>query len=392
MKRFGKAGMALFLAVALLAAAFSSCGGSETKAPKRTHDQNTYVLSNKDAKTPHNFVDGKCTLCDETSIFVQDPVGGTAILTEECDQKGTVEEIWYDTRAYFIEETYKAQNPPELNVRKRAFVYLPYGYDKDDTTTKYNVLYLLHGSGLNEGYWFKMGTYAHNDGVYTKGFGTLNMLDKLMKSGEAEKTIIVTPCLYPSDSTSPNYQADKAAMLPDHPEYEVINNSIELTQFYGYELKNDLMPYIAEHYNTYAASGSPEDLIAARDHQGYAGLSLGSMTSYGSIINYCLDYISYIGSYSGGPISISSESLINKVKSEYSQYKINFWYVTAGSGEGGEEGINTFLTFRDGLGLQDGSDIKAGDNCAYMLVNGTAHNYATWITALYNSMRVFFKK
>lgn len=379
------------LLVFVLIFSLCSCGEKEPIKTKKTHDPITYKLSTKDELAPHNFVDGKCTLCDETTFFTQNPVGGTDILTLECDQKGTIEEFWYDTRAYYVEETYKDSNPGEIHVKKRAFVYLPYGYDANDKETKYNVLYLLHGSGLNEGYWFKLGTYENNDGVYTKGYGTTNMLDKLMKDGLAEKTIIVTPSLYARDSTQADYESGNAGFLPDYPQYPIDNDSMEVIRTFGYDLKNDLMPYVAEHYNTYAKSGSAEDLIAARDHQGYAGLSLGSMTSYGSILTYCLDYISYVGSFSGGPLGTDADALIEKINKDFSQYKINYWYVTAGSAEGGDEGINNFVKFRDGLHLQDGSDLSVGDNCEYMLVNGTAHNYATWITALYNTMQIFFK-
>ena len=46
---------------------------------------------------------------------------------------------------------------------------------------------------------------------------------------------------------------------------------------------------------------------------------------------------------------------------------------------------------RDALGLQEGSDIANGDRIEFVAVNGTAHNYATWITNFYNEMLVFFK-
>lgn len=390
MKKFTRI-LSLVLAVLMLATVFTACGGKKETSSKRTHDQNTYILSNKDERAAHNFVDGKCTLCDETTAFVQNPVGGTPVLTEECDQKGTIEEFWYDTRAYYVEQAYKDQNVGELPVRKRAFVYLPYGYDANDKETKYNVLYLLHGSGLNEGYWFKQGTYADNDGVYTKGFGTMDMLDKLFKSGEIEKTIIVTPTLYARDSSRADYGESNAGSPSDYPEYPVINDSVDSLQCFGYELKNELMPYVAEHYNTYAASGSPEDLIAARDHQAYAGLSLGSMTSFGSIFSYCLDYISYVGSYSGGPMFTDVDTMINTINTEYKDYPVNYWYFSCGSSEYDVSTLDFFVKFRDALNLQDGSDVANGDSCAFMLVNGTAHNYATWITCLYNSLHVFFK-
>ena len=37
-------------------------------------------------------------------------------------------------------------------MKKGAWVYLPYGYDP---SKKYDILYLLHGGGVTEDWWFK---------------------------------------------------------------------------------------------------------------------------------------------------------------------------------------------------------------------------------------------
>ena len=364
-----------------------ACEG-ETVPTKKTHDPDTLKMSDSDTYKPHNFVDGKCTLCDETTIFTQDPVGGTDIITTEATEKGTINEIYYETRAYYVEAEYPEAG--EIHVTKRAYVYLPYGYDANDTSTKYNVLYLLHGSGLNEGYWFQQGTYAADSSVYTMGYGTENVIDNLIQEGKAAKTIIVTPHLYASDSLSPEYTTAGPKPGASIPGYEVDNNSLNVILNFGKELVNELMPYIANNYNTYAASGSAEDLIAARDHQAYAGLSLGSMTSYGSIYSYCLEYISYIGSLSGGPMGITTDEILNSYNTNYSDYPINYWFVTCGSSEYNENSLTPYLALKDGLNMQSGSDIANGDNCEFIVVNGTAHNYATWITGLYNLLQVFF--
>lgn len=154
------------------------------------------------------------------------------------------------------------------------------------------------------------------------------------------------------------------------------------------------MPYIAQNYNTYAEDSSQESLKANRDHQAYAGLSMGSVTSFTSIWNYCLEYFSYIGSYSAMTMSDEDTTkVINLKNTEYSNFDIKYWYCTFGTFEYKDYQFSTYLRFVNEVkGLQHGSDIKAGDNCEFVLCNKTAHNYATWITALYNSMLVFFQK
>ena len=54
----------------------------------------------------------------------------------EPKQAGTVEEVVYNTKAYATDER---------EVKKTAYVYLPYGYDSEK---EYNILYLMHGTGM----------------------------------------------------------------------------------------------------------------------------------------------------------------------------------------------------------------------------------------------------
>ena len=63
------------LATTVVATSFAACApeSSEDPAPpaKRTHDQITHVVTGSETGETrhHNFVDGKCTMCDETTIF-----------------------------------------------------------------------------------------------------------------------------------------------------------------------------------------------------------------------------------------------------------------------------------------------------------------------------------
>lgn len=359
----------------------SGCGSAAAAKPKKTHDPETLIVTGTENELlGHFFVDGKCKYCNETTIFMQDPIGKTDIPKKTYEHRGRVEEIHYKTRSYYTENLYPDSG--ELWLEKTAYVFLPYGYDENDTQTKYNVFYLLHGSKLNEGYWFARGSYSPTDSAYTMGYGTENVLDYLYENNLAEKTIIVTPSLYsPIEG------------------YDVDGDEWEINVTFGRELINELMPYVAEHYNTYAASGSQEDLKAARDHHAYAGLSKGSGTSYVSIWAYCLEYISYIGTYSNFTMTDERiQAIVDGYKADYSDCKVNYWYCTAGSSELNmdphADGVPVYQYYndvREAAGLKSGCDIQNGDGAEYMLVNGTAHNYATWLTALYNCMLVFFK-
>lgn len=85
-----------------LAASFAACNSDETKTekPAKTHDPVTLEMSDKPGTyEPHNFVNGKCTMCDETTIFTQDSIKGDDILVKACDQQGEVNKIQYTTTA-----------------------------------------------------------------------------------------------------------------------------------------------------------------------------------------------------------------------------------------------------------------------------------------------------
>ena len=373
----------------VLAATFAACGPEEeepTPTPSKTHDQVTLEVTGQPGTyEPHNFVDGKCTMCDETTIFTQDSIAKDDIVTAACDRQGTVEEIKYTTSAYPDYE-YADENGI---VTKTAWVYLPYGYDAADTSTKYNLLVLVHGSGLNEGYWFAKGSYADESqqGIYlTGGNGTANMLDTMMKDGTAEKTIVVTPTFY----------------LPGEDGVTVSTGNGANTSNFAKELKEGLLPYMALNYNTYAEVNvdmTDEEmtaaLIAARDHQGYAGLSLGSMISFTSIWAECTDVFSYIGSFSGGVSVEQAEAIAETKKADFADYDIHYWYVSLGTSETNMvypgDPFGDYRAIVSALGLQSGDDLSAGDNCQYMVCNKTGHNYPSWITSLYNCMHVFFK-
>lgn len=374
----------------ILTVAFAACGeGEEKPVAKKTHDPITLEVTGKPGTyEPHNFIDGKCTMCDETTIFSQDSIAKDSIVSTPCDQQGTITKITYSTDAY-PEYEYATDGV----VTKTAYVYTPYGYDAEDKDTKYDVLYLLHGKGLNEEYWFAQGEegsqFYPGSNIYPNGYGTNNVIDTMMKSGDSVKAIIVTPTFYLPGENGKTDSSD-----------EIMN--VGLAGFED-ELLNDLMPYIAKNYNTYAEVTDDMDetqvkeaLTSNRAHQGYAGLSMGALESYSIIWKDCLDYFAYIGTYSGGTSLEEAQAIAEAANTTYKDDAIGFWYVGLGSAETNTtypgDPFGCYRTLLSGIDrLQSGSDLSAGDNCQFVKCNGTGHNYSSWITALYNSMMVFFQ-
>lgn len=341
----------IVFALGLACIALTSCGGSTSSVSSKT---STSTPTTKKYDEP--FI---------TTI----PMDNS--LQTANDKKGTVEEFDYNTYVYDTEGN------PGAEVAKKALVYLPYGYDE---TKNYNVLYLMHGGGETYTYW--LGDES-NFGRITR-----NVLDNMFASGKADPTIVVTPTFYtdaPSDDNSDSSESEE----------NKAETSINYTDVFQYEFRNDLVPNVEAKYATYAKSDtSPEGLIKTRDHRGYTGLSMGSLTSIRSILMGCLDITSYIGSLSGGySPTDSSEETFEKIKStvdtKFKDYKVNYWLNENGTADIALEPHEKLKNFV----LTKWTDrFTDGKNYAWIKVNGGTHSYNCWIEGLYNSLLVFYKK
>lgn len=151
-------------------------------------------------------------------------------------------------------------------ITKTAYVYTPYGYDENDTETRYNILYLMHGWGG------RAGEYFHES--------QKNMFDNLIEKGVIEPIIIVSATFYNEDSST-----------------DFSSSIAEFRQFHR-DFEDHLMPTVEGRFHTYAATVSDEDLKASRDHRAFGGFSLGSVTTW---LEFCYDtdYIRYFLPMSG---------------------------------------------------------------------------------------------
>lgn len=380
--------VALILAVALALPSFGMAATPNADL-YGTHDPVT-LINEKGEYRPHYFnEDGQCVMCGETTIFTQNEIASIykTKVSDEAD-RGTVTRVEYKG----IGEAQKDEAENITGYAERdavAYVYTPAGYDAADKETKYNVLYMLHGSGLNEGFWFAQGSYNPNKTNFNGFYCTENVLDDLMKTGEAEKTICVSISFNANDGSQNSASCGNAEL----------------------ELKEYLMPFIAKNFNTYAEiteESTPEEiaaeLIANRAHHGFVGLSAGSSTSYSLVLGKCLDYIGYVGSYSGAS---NPEPIIEAINAAAEAgYPLLYWYNGLGTLEKGGDTpwngaasrgdypglpVTSYVQIKDACNLQSGSDVAAGDNCEFVWCNYNGHSYITWITCLYNTMKVFFK-
>ena len=308
-----------------------------------------------------NTVRDTFTLSVRKSIFTAKEV--PAQYRGRTREKGTVEHLYYLTYEYAQDGT------PLEPARNDCYVYLPYGYTPEK---EYNVLYLLHGSGESAGYWLGQGAYAEQDNFssgQTENI-TVEVLDNLIAQGCCEPMIVVTPCVA-----------------------STIDAGVNGPVAFRYELRNDLIPLIESRYATYARGDlSAESLIASREHSAFAGLSLGSVTGWCSVLYACMDWFGYVGAFSGCNVDVSV--IAEVLNAECAQYPLLYFYNGNGTDDMTHdehaEGFDALVALCPEV-LRKGEDYLNGDNCVFVDKPGKGHEYNAWIVDLYNALGVFFK-
>ena len=222
---------------------------------------------------------------------------------------------------------------------RRAFVYTPPDYDKDQTR-RYPVLYLQHGWGEDETAWSNQG---HANLI----------MDNLIAEGKVRPFLIVM-----------TYG---------------MTNEIKFGGLRNFDIKpfqtvlvDELIPYVDANFRTLADQG----------HRAMAGLSMGGMeTKMITMAN--LDKFSQIGLLSGGTFSMDD---VNKTPGFKEKVKLVF--VSFGSRElesprpgffGGDPKANA-----EALKL-------AGINSVFYVSPETAHEFLSWRRSLHEFAPLLFK-
>lgn len=145
---------------------------------------------------------------------------------------------------------------------RRAFVYVPPGYERE-TTTRYPVLYLLHGGGEDETCWPTQGRVG-------------DILDNLIAARKARPMLIVM------DSG--------VARRPGEPETSLRSAADQFRAFATLDdvFMHELIPAIDKTYRT----------LVEREHRALAGLSVGAAQTFAiGLRNF--DRFSALGGFSG---------------------------------------------------------------------------------------------
>ena len=316
-------------------------------------------MSSTDApETPEQSEPSSETSSTDTEIIMQNIELGTVPegYYDPANEQGTLETFTYDTTNYIGDGK---------SIQSRATVYLPYGYDQNDVSTCYDILYLQHGAYGDERTW-----------MYEYGDSFKNMIDHLIEDKLISPLIIVMP------------------YLPSGKQWYHDTTPI----FYSEEIRNDLMPAVESHYHTYASGITDTDFIASRSHRAFGGFSAGGTTTWRVFLEG-LDRFEYFMPMSGG-LTLGGDGSTDKedaqrlanaaVSSGYG--KIDYYiFAATGTRDVAYQGLSAQIEAMKPLteafdytenGFADG-------NLMYYTVSGNLHDYQYTYEYVYNGLRLF---
>lgn len=303
------------------------------------------------------IVDGQ-TVTDANNVFLQrDGSRYMSVLIVpgeltanyfEANQRGTLSKIWYES--------------PILGMTRRMYVYTPYGYEAG--TTKYPVLYLLHGAGGDEDAWSTMGRACQ-------------IMDNLIEKKLAKPMIVVMT----------NGNANQTAAQNDVPlaRSQGQGNAFSTTGKFEESIVKDVVPYIDKNYRTYADRG----------HRAITGLSMGGAHATLAGLNNT-DKFAWVGSFSGafvlwpnardpqGAQNLNLDAVGNKVfpnLNSSANSKLKLLYISCGNDD------FLFQTNQQFKGWLKGKGIKFVD----VETPGYAHVWSYWRISLIDFTSRLFK-
>lgn len=217
---------------------------------------------------------------------------------------------------------------PSTETSRRAFVYTPPGYDKNQSE-RYPVLYLQHGWGEDETAWMNQ--------------GRANLImDNLIAEGKIDPFIIVN-----------------TYGMTNEIKFGGLRN-FDITPFQTV-LVDELIPYVDEHFRT----------IPDQAHRAMAGLSMGGMETKDITLNKP-EVFSHYALLSGGvyaPEDLKGHANLKLV------------FISCGSKERPDGVKNAVVALKD-----------AGYNAVSYVSEGTAHEFQTWRRSLYQLAPLLFKE
>lgn len=322
--------------------------------PHTNHDAESGLCEICGSKTSHEYLNGKCTRCGEPPSFITKLIDLPADIKTAAEEHGEVEIFYYAPgKSEVLPGEHGMRTYEERKMRNLA-VYTPAGYDPEQ---QYNVLIIAPGAGHNASHWLERAN------LLSGALGRLTgreMLDRLIEHGQAEPMIVAVVEYY-------------LHISPD-----------EVAAVYKEDLRERILPFLAENYGTYASVSENGTLIAAPEHFGFVGASYGSMIGW-RMLPDCSDLFSYWCLLSGA--FQDEDQIIERInKNIIASRKIHWLY----TGDGNQ--ATGWKVYENHMKALDSNcwNLELGKNFCFVAVEKAEHSYSSWDVGLFNSLQVFF--
>lgn len=330
------------------------CAVCGTECPHEKHNANSLRCEDCGEKAPHAYLNGVCTRCGRRPSFLDriKPVPENFLVGAEAH--GATETFHFALREGEILPGPRGDKSVEERRQREMVVYTPADYDPEK---QYNVVIISPGAGHNAHFWMER---ANRMGSAIGRIEGRELLDRLIEQGVIEPMIVVTV------------------------EYYHLGTPAVISVTYGRDLRERVLPYLAEHYATYASIGEDGEFIAAPEHFAYVGASFGAMIGW-QLMPKSTDLFSFWGLLSGG-FSTEEEMAYQINNGIWRDYPIHWLY--AGDGERAQGWVPYLRKIE---AVDKSCDCLAMDkNLSFLAVKDTEHEVAAWDVGLINCLQVFF--
>lgn len=320
--------------------------------PHERHDEQSGLCALCRSTVPHLLRAGRCVRCAWIPDFTFERLPES--MTQPCPEPGRVESV--DLGAYSPREDGKTPVMP-------AQVYLPYGYDGADESTRYNLVIALHGAYSDE---HSMMEEKH----LVKRVGEIRFLDvydNIIYTRRAEPFIVLSLNTY--SLAGEEFWTEKGC------------------ERLGEELRERVLPYAVEHYRTYAADASLAGISAARGHIAVVGLSNGALYALRAAM---ADNLALFGGFAcfSANYPETTESVLQTLGDPATEgYPIHCFFTGAGTKDFQQR--NTEERFYEILSRTD--RLSEGVNAFHTDIEGS-HDWLTWGAELYNCLPLLFQE
>lgn len=323
--------------------------------PHPQHDPETLICPDCGQKASHEYLSGVCTRCGAKPVFITRMLDFPIESKVTTDEKGTIEYYHFALKEGEILPGKHDTVSVEDRKMRDVVVYTPYGYDENG---RYNVLIVAPGAGHNAHLWMEWTNMVSQVSGRLMG---RDILDRLIAQKEIEPLIVVVV------------------------EYYLHGKPEEVAVEYGRDLRERVLPFLAQNYATYASVDANGNYIPAPEHYGFLGCSFGSMVGW-QMLPESTDLFGYWSLLSGA--FQNDEEIFEKLMSRNAEDD-PILYLYAGDGELAA----AWQTYQNRIEKLSKYCLclEEGVNLSFLAVKKVDHSYSAWDAGLYNSLQVFFQ-